>query len=719
MIKKIRPYLIFSGIGFLFLFIPLLKDFHFESAFVAAILGCFYAAYRGSNTTHKNEFQHLTKTVAHIYAIGFAPFLFSLFAGCLSFDGFALWLLLPLPSILFGFALARLIQSFQLKRSFLITCVILNLIALFELYLEFITLSQVYFFNHVWGWWPGPIYDEAIVVGESLLFYRTTTFLWALLFWFIPGWNTSKINTAITILALFALQFCYLNFSEQGIITPNESLQEQLSSHYSTEHFDLYFDEDSYSADEVAYLAARHEFHFQQIITALEIAWPEERKIESYLYAHAWQKKRLTGAKFTSYVPIWLQQDQLHIAKQQLEGVLKHELVHVLSKQFGNDLFNGSYSIGLIEGVAEAVAKDASPQSTLDQIIAANPPYPTNEQMKAALTISGFYSAASAVSYTTAGSFVAYLLKEYPTENFKEAYPATDFESAYNKPLDSLITEWRNTLPPIKIDSVDVQISEFIFSQRSLFQRNCPHSIPKELQLWDRYQLAVINEDTTTSQKLIEELYAENSTNALFKREWVVQQLKAQRYASIFYEYDGSSTDSLYTLQLLLGDTYTLADNYNEAQKIYTALEPKLAATKARNFKYSTMLRSDSLNATAFAKSRYHNELPSMEIIPSLNTPYRLLLAAKAIELAQHPYLVELATELLQDSLHTDWFDIYEQIIDQLIYLGEFELADEWLIELEALPLRARYQERLHELQEWRAFYSQYSVPLRYNSQSR
>ncbi len=243
-----------------------------------------------------------------------------------------------------------------------------------------------------------------------------------------------------------------------NVISPRQTLKEQLSIHKETKHFDLYFDESNFSKEEVEFWAIRHEFHLDQIIQELEIDWPENRKIESYLYANAWQKKRLVGAKFTSYVPIWLDQDQLHIAKQQLDRVLKHELVHAISKQFGNKLFNGSWSIGMIEGVAEAVARDASSESTLDQIIAAELPYPSASDMQNALSNSGFYGSASSISYTTAGSFVRFLLDNYPVENFKKAYPQHNFEDSYPVSFDKLVSGWDQNLNLIAIDSVDQQV---------------------------------------------------------------------------------------------------------------------------------------------------------------------------------------------------------------------------------------------------------------------
>ena len=149
-----------------------------------------------------------------------------------------------------------------------------------------------------------------------------------------------------------------------GISSPRSHLKSELSTVIETDHFRLYFDSTNFDDHERAYWADRHEFHFNQIIDILEIDWPKDRYIESYIYENAWRKKELVGAKFTSYVPVWLDQDQMHIAKEHLDQVLKHELVHVLTKQFGNTLFNASWSIGLIEGVAEAIAKDASSIST-------------------------------------------------------------------------------------------------------------------------------------------------------------------------------------------------------------------------------------------------------------------------------------------------------------------------------------------------------------------
>ena len=691
-------------LGSLLLFLPLLRDLHFESAFLASIIGCFLAAIvLAKNKKTGPSFRLAIGIMGYIYFIAVPLFISSLITGCLTFDGFAFWILLPAPSVFFGASIGRIVSKFHFPKPIVVSLAILIFCSLGVWMIEFFTLPQVYFFNHVWGTWPGPIYDETLRVTESLLFFRWITILWIILLWILPNWSETTQNRIVTFLALGCLIFSYLNLDEMGIITPRETLKKELSAHYQTAHFDLYFEENNFTDQEMEYWALRHEFHFQQIITFLEIDWPEGRKVESYIYANAWQKKELVGAKFTSYVPIWLEQDQLHIAKQHLEGVLKHELVHVISKQFGNSLFNGSWSIGMIEGIAESVAKDASPQSTLDQIISAEQTYPTSQQMKDALSNSGFYSSASSISYTTAGSFVQFLLNNYPIENFKKAYPSNDFENSYPVSFEELVDGWHQHLKTTEIDSVDKQISEFIFSRRSLFQKHCPHAFTEEQQLWDDYNFHVSNRDSVKALKAIERLYELNPNNKLIKRDWLREQLLHRNYATTLYEFDPS--DSLLTLQILKVDALFLNGDVNTAQEVLEEIKPDIESSGSRTFKYSYELRSDSLNWSTFLASRYNNKIPLYEVFSNLKYPSKILIISKAIELGLLKDLKRMITsQLLKEELNPDWFEIYENTIDQLVFVNSFEKADLLIDSLEHISLRDRYKERLSELKEWRNF---------------
>ncbi|MEX0720518.1 MAG: hypothetical protein WD059_07610 [Balneolaceae bacterium] len=700
-----KPYLkhvLFLLAGFLLLGIPLLRDFHFESAILVAVIGCFWAGLQAAKPSSNQDFFTSLRILGFLYLTGIPLFLYALFTDCLTVDGIGFWLLIPFPSVYFGAAVGRLVRKFHLSFPLTITTTILIFCAAGIWLLEFLNFPQVYFYNHVWGVWPGPIYDEAVQISGSFFFFRWLTFLWIILLWILPSWNRDIQTKLITGLAVIALMLSYLNLDEFGIISPYQTIQQQLGGLHQTEHFDIYFDDEFYSEDEITYWGQRHEFHFHQLVELLKIDWPQNRKIESYLYAHAWQKKKITGAKFTSYVPVWLEQDQLHIAKHHLERVLKHELVHVISKQFGNRLFNASLSIGLIEGAAEGIAKDASPQSTLHQIVASEKPYPTAEEMKLALSIAGFYSSASAISYTTAGSFVDYLLKEFPVEDFKRAYPSGDFEEAYSHSFEDLVEGWHQKLVETEIDSVDRRISEFIFAQRSLFQKTCPHSVSRELRLWDEYRFRLADEDSTTAHKKLDELFELDNENELVHAEWISSKLHRGEYEEVLASF--SEEDTLLTIQVLHADALYLNESYHKADSLLQFIAPDIQNSEAINFRYSLQLREDSLTWHHHTQRRYAGYLPDSTEFEQLNMANKVENVGQAIEKDIHQKLLRYSYILLKEEAHPDWFDIYRQQIGRLIFLKEFELAEQWLEKVSRLDLRLRHQEILEELYEWYEF---------------
>lgn len=701
--KKTLKYILPFLIGCAFLPIPLLGDFHFESALIVATVGCFWGGISASSITNDRYYTVFISIFRSIYLFGLPLFIFSFSTNCLTWNGFLFWILVPIPSVLFGVALGRFYKKLSAPFPSIITVISLLFISVGILLMEFYSLPQVYFFNHVWGAWPGPIYDETVKVTGSLYYFRGITLLWVLILWVAPIWKKSMMAKVAVTSSVLVLIPAYIFMSDFGLSTSRATLQNQFTK-VETSHFDIYYSLGEIDEQEINYWALKHEHHFEQIIKLLDVEWPEGRKIESYLYDNAWQKKILVGAKFTSYVPIWLEQDQLHIAQEHLDDVLKHELVHVVSKQFGNSIFNGTWSIGLIEGVAEGIAKDASSQSTLDQILAADPPYPTADEMSNALSIRGFYSNAGSISYTTTGSFVNYLLKHYPVSNFKEAYAHSDFEGAYQIQFDSLVSGWHQTLPDIEIDSVDQQVSNFVFSQRSIFQKNCPHLVTPIMKLWDEVRYFETENQNRDALPLVNSLYQLAPENLTIKLKWAQYQLDYGNYDDVINSVNAS--DSIPNFIVLKADAFALkkewANAYDELEKVWMLLPNKLP----RSFKYSFELRRDTLQWNHFNANRYHKYVPNVEEFNDMNLPNQLL----SIQLQSNFFIDSTFAEASRNSLlspkNEDWFDIYEAIIDKLIFLEEYELAQNWINEVSTLELRPRYAERLQEQKEWLIFQS-------------
>lgn len=697
--KRVLSILWPLGFGTVLLFIPLLRDVHIESAILISIIFCFIGAIQAVHRRTRNDVKVIGRRSFQILLISIPLLVHGFIAECITLSGIGFWVLLPIPSLLFGVSIGRFFRLIKFPAAKLFTILIILLVGLGIWIYEFFTLPQVYYFNHVWGAWPGPIYDEEIRITSGLIWFRLSTLLWVLILWWLPSVSTSLKSKIGVAFVGFILLSALLFQPQLGISTPREYLKSELTAVENTEHFNLYFDTSNFNAEERDYWAKRHEFHFQQIIELLKIDWPQGRKIESFIYANAWQKKELVGAKFTSYVPVWLEQDQLHIAKEHLDGVLKHELVHVIAKQFGNDLFNASWSIGLIEGVAEAIAKDASGVSTLDQIIASENPLPTTDQIRTALTISGFYASASSISYTTTGSFVGYLLQNYPVEQFKAAYPASNFEQAYQLPLDTLVNRWKAQLPIQEIDSVDVQVSQRIFSQLSLFQMNCPRKIHPILQGLDQLRFHESLDDSVNALSTINELNARYSDMPLVKQLWASYQLRNAGELEIInnvYE-----SDSTLAMQLMRADAFFINNNYTISSDILNKLRSDTLYVNDLNTNDSFLVRTDSTTWAGFVNARYRNSLVDSSTFIAYPEPLQWLLVDRALSSNLREKLEVYATTLKEQPVHPRWFETQEDLINKLAYFGYFDLAQEWISLLQSTDLRLRFLDRIEEQQEW------------------
>lgn len=461
--------------GIIFLLVPLLRNFHWESAALSGFVICFLSAswVAGGNRS-------VLKTVKNSFFIligwSFPLFLSDLATGCYSFHGLAFWILIPFPSMFLGISVGRLIKQFELKRPVLLTFGVLLILAIVPVFVEFFRFPQLYFFNHIWGYWPGPIYDETVTIDSRFLFYRMSTLAWGSVFWFIPSVKEDFLSRLILVLSTLFLIFFYSGLSDFGIISPEERIQESLGSVYQSEHFNIYYTSGTLSEDSLQKAASLSENYLREITDKLDVNTKEYREnpIHSYLYKDKDQKKKLTGAGDTSFVPVWLSQDQMHIAIEHLDRVLKHELVHVVAKQFANR-FGASLSIGLIEGLAVALDPNRFDEDvSIDQVVAARSPLPGRKELEDLFSFSGFYKYPGVVSYTVTGSFVNYLIENRSVNELKEAYQSGDISRFLDENPQGLIESWHRHLKTQPVDSAALALSERVYTAKSIFEKKCP-----------------------------------------------------------------------------------------------------------------------------------------------------------------------------------------------------------------------------------------------------
>ena len=101
----------------------------------------------------------------------------------------------------------------------------------------------------------------------------------------------------------------------------------------------------------------------------------------------------------------------------------------------------------------------------------------------AALSPWGFWTGRGAVSYTTSGAFVRWLLDRYGADRLRAVYRTADFEGVYGASARSLAQVWETELRRMPVTVEAESLAAWRFRQPSLFERPCPHYVPPAVRL--------------------------------------------------------------------------------------------------------------------------------------------------------------------------------------------------------------------------------------------
>lgn len=408
---------------------------------------------------------------------------------CDPWGGLAFWALGPLCSLILGWltsvyciSLAPTLRGIALAPYTLF--LICTAIGLWQLY----RAPAVFAFDPFWGYFSGPIYDEAVKVESRYLFYRVYNFCWAFgLGALLRYLQTRPSGTAWLLLALAALipaSWGATIRARLGWTADRESLRAELSLSKRTEHFVIYYAPHSASAAQIKALAREHEFAWTRLEGILGYAPPSP--IESFVFSSPSQKRRLFGAGRVEVSLPWRQQIYLN-HQEAPHRILHHELAHAFGRSVGDAIFGMSRSGlsvngGLIEGYATALAPrsvgdlDLHDQAAIVDQLKKRPPL-------AQLMGPGFWRFASSRAYTTVGSFCLWFLNTYGAAALSEVYQnGGDFLAASSHPLETLEAQWLEFLRKRRISPEDLAISRARFSRRSVFARPCAHRIAVSLQ---------------------------------------------------------------------------------------------------------------------------------------------------------------------------------------------------------------------------------------------
>ncbi len=566
--KKGWPLLMALSVGCLMLFFPLVRSFHLDSAMLAGLVGAFAGAWMAASPAARDR--DVLILTLFVYTASVPLLIRDAATGCMSADGAAFWLFIPFFSVFFGFSIGRLMRLSGSRRPRLFAAMLLILFAAGGILLPLFLFPQLYFFNHIFGYWPGAIYDQAVVFPGKFVLYRLVNLTWIAIFWIFPHLSGSdRIIKTIFALLISSLALNYALFARNGLISPESRIRSELDGMYHTEHFSLYYSKKDYDTHEIRFLARLHEFHFRELADTLRIAWPEEKRIKSYLYGDEWQMQRFTGAKGVSYVPVWNRTPQMHMRKKAIDATLRHELVHVVARQFGNRILNASWKIGLVEGLAVALAPASSERLTADQLVVSNDAFYSRDELDRLFSFTGFYREAGPAAYAVSGSFVATLLREYPVEHFKKAYRHSSLQKGYGMLLEEAVSKWHEHITEISVTEEEKEQAVAIFAIPSLFDVRCPRKLTTAERDRDSFRFALNEGDTAKAAGFLEKVLQNTPQWQAGWMEWIRLQLEAgfpERILQVMANCESVPDHPLITVRL--ADAYVAAGRLTEALEI-------------------------------------------------------------------------------------------------------------------------------------------------------
>lgn len=410
---------------------------------------------------------------------------------CSLLEGVGFFILLPAVSVVFASALGFFCAVHYRKAK---TLFVLFVLATFvEVLAVGYSTPAIFSYNFFYGYFPGLTYDEALGISRALIVFRLLTLILAgslvWMAWLVlahvdrnaTAWEKGTtllgvmvqgkrvlLTGALATLVIVAWWFR----GELGFDSSSRYIQHALGRQYTSPHFRIYYSGESYTDDEIRWVAAEHEFRLKQISDELHL--PFIGSFESYIYPSAEVKQRLMGAGNTNIAKPW--SGQIHITQQSLDATLKHELVHVLAAPFGLPLIKASLSTGLVEGLAMAIEWDWG-NRTLHQYAAAMKRFGVGPDISSIMSFTGFAAQSSSVSYVVAGSFCRFLIDTYGVRPLLLLYRSGEYEEIYGKSLDDLIEEWRVFLDRVPVSDEDRDAVDVLFRRPPIFQKVCARVI--------------------------------------------------------------------------------------------------------------------------------------------------------------------------------------------------------------------------------------------------
>ncbi len=634
-------------------FVPLTNVLHYEFSTVSAIFGSFLGGIlfiRLAKLSARGNFRDIIRqNIILLSLFILIPFLISLMSVfvlriCPLSGGIYFYPVITLVSIIYGIALAYFAFALSDKYSYLLF-ILFYLMALSGWFVEIYSRPQIYFYNSIIGFYPGTMYDEDITVTVQLVKYR----IWILLFsglligiaeFSIKRNVWAKLSLSFTVLIVvigFYFAKPYLGFGTNYDVMGNE-----LNVTAETPNFIIHFPE-TLDRNDIKRISFMHEFYFAEL--KKEIIPVNNYKIESFVFDSPEQKRKLFGASNADVAKPW--NKQIFINYTDVNNVLKHELAHVFSAEYGFSplKLSGKFNPAMLEGFASAFENDYDGYEihTLAALAFKN-----GYKIEISSLFNGFkfYLQTSSISYIYAGSFIKYLKDIFGVEKIKELYGTTDFEKVFNRPLEELEKNYFEFLKTIEVPD-NKNIANYYFGRKSLFKKHCVRFTANKLKnAWHLYKTGAYFK----AEQEFEDVFKKSlSASALIG--WANSLMKRGEYnlsVNVLAENMKNfvNSASYFALELKLADSYVLSGKVMQSDSLYKVLyeqNPKLnykalADMRKRLLKLDVRKLKTYLNASEadkydiltsiYAKKRFNSFIPTMiSLAEILNKNYNMFIS--------------------------------------------------------------------------------------------
>jgi hypothetical protein len=367
---------------------------------------------------------------------------------------------------------------------------------------RFYAAPPIFGYDPFAGYFPGSLYDENIVLGTP--FWAARAYQVGIAIFAVAaclalvqprslclGRPAARRAGALAVCAGAAVMVLLLGRKDAalGFHADADDIAQALGGRKETAHFVIYYPAKAPFADQMDAIAEEHELRYAQVAARLGVE--PTQKITSFYFASAGEKARWMGAANVYIAKPW--RHEIYVQHDTFpHGVLRHEIAHVFAGEFGDPLFHVSvawggwppavFNVGLIEGVAVAADWPTTARATPHQTVRAALEADKLPPLRALLT-TGFLTFSSAQSYTTAGSFVKFLLDHHGPAALRELYRRggrpSDFPALYGKSLEELERAWHAEVALAPLADADRELARERFRRPGIFRRPCPHAVAK------------------------------------------------------------------------------------------------------------------------------------------------------------------------------------------------------------------------------------------------